>query len=114
MLAFAFGPDWIWVLLVVVVLFGGSQLPKLAKNTGEAMKELRKAHEEASGPGAPVVSQPVAPGAPASAVPAPQVVGPVPSPMRPVPVPPTAAAPVATQLVSRPAVAAEPGATRSP
>ncbi len=48
MVANIFGTDWLWVLLVVVVLFGGSQLPKLAKNAGEAMKEFRKAHDEAS------------------------------------------------------------------
>lgn len=48
MIAYAFGSDWIWVLLVVVVLFGGSQLPKLAKNAGDAMKEFRKAHDEAA------------------------------------------------------------------
>lgn len=48
MVADIFGMDFIWVLVVVVVLFGGSQLPKLAKNAGEAMKELRKVHDEAS------------------------------------------------------------------
>lgn len=56
MIAYAFGSDWIWVLLVVVVLFGGSQLPKLAKNAGDAMKEFRKAHDEASSTG-PVAGQ---------------------------------------------------------
>jgi TatA/E family protein of Tat protein translocase len=34
--------DWYWILIALVVLFGGSQLPKLAKNTGEALKEFRK------------------------------------------------------------------------
>ena len=33
----------IWVIgIVLIVLFGGSQLPKLAKNLGQAQKELRK------------------------------------------------------------------------
>ncbi len=40
--------DWYWILIALVVLFGGSQLPKLAKNTGEALKEFRKAHSDAS------------------------------------------------------------------
>lgn len=31
------------VLVVVVLLFGGSQLPKLAKNLGKAQKEFRDA-----------------------------------------------------------------------
>ena len=35
------------VALVVVVLFGGSQLPKLARNVGTAGKEFRKAQAEA-------------------------------------------------------------------
>lgn len=39
--------DWPWILAVVVIVFGGSQLPKLAKNAGEAMKEFRKATNEA-------------------------------------------------------------------
>jgi sec-independent protein translocase protein TatA len=40
--------DWPYILIAVIVLFGGSQLPKLAKNAGEAMKEFKKAHEEAT------------------------------------------------------------------
>lgn len=34
------------VAIVVVVLFGGSQLPKIAKNLGAAQRELKKAMEE--------------------------------------------------------------------
>ena len=30
------------VLLVVLVIFGGSQIPKLARNLGQAQKEFRK------------------------------------------------------------------------
>lgn len=40
--------DWPYILIAVIILFGGSQLPKLARNAGEAMKEFKKAHEEAS------------------------------------------------------------------
>ncbi len=35
------GPEWIIILVVVLVLFGGSQLPKLAKNLGKAQKEFK-------------------------------------------------------------------------
>lgn len=35
------GPEWIIILIVVLVLFGGSQLPKLAKNLGKAQKEFK-------------------------------------------------------------------------
>jgi sec-independent protein translocase protein TatA len=54
---FSGGDDLIVILVAVVVLFGGKQLPKLAKNTGEALKEFRKAKTEAeAGQGAPVVA----------------------------------------------------------
>ena len=47
-LANIMGSDGIIVLVVVlVVVFGGSQLPKLARNVGTAGKEFRKAQEEA-------------------------------------------------------------------
>jgi sec-independent protein translocase protein TatA len=35
------GPEMIIVLVVVLVLFGGSQLPKLARNLGKAQKEFK-------------------------------------------------------------------------
>jgi sec-independent protein translocase protein TatA len=35
------GPEWFIVLAIVVVLFGGSQLPKLARNLGKAQKEFK-------------------------------------------------------------------------
>lgn len=41
------GPGELWiVLLIVLVLFGGAKLPKLAQNLGESMKEFRKATKE--------------------------------------------------------------------
>lgn len=47
-LANIMGTDGIIVLVVLlVVIFGGSQLPKLARNVGSAGKEFRKAQEEA-------------------------------------------------------------------
>jgi TatA/E family protein of Tat protein translocase len=36
------------VLLAVVLLFGASRLPKLARNLGEAGKEFRKAQDDAA------------------------------------------------------------------
>jgi sec-independent protein translocase protein TatA len=38
MFAFLDGPELIIVAVIVLVLFGGSQLPKLAKNLGQAQK----------------------------------------------------------------------------
>jgi sec-independent protein translocase protein TatA len=36
------GPDILIVLGVIVVLFGGSQLPKLARSLGSAKKEFER------------------------------------------------------------------------
>lgn len=41
MLAFLDPPEIILIIVVVLVLFGGSQLPKLAKNLGKAQKEFK-------------------------------------------------------------------------
>ncbi len=42
MLSFLDPPEIVLVLVVVLVLFGGSQLPKLAKNLGKAQQEFKK------------------------------------------------------------------------
>lgn len=36
------GPEWIVVLGVLVLVFGASQLPKLAKSLGQAKSEFEK------------------------------------------------------------------------
>ncbi len=46
MLAEILGPDILIVLVVILVLFGGSQLPKLARGLGSAQKEFKKGLEE--------------------------------------------------------------------
>jgi sec-independent protein translocase protein TatA len=48
MIANIFGPDLgIVVVVILVVLLGGSQLPKIARNVGMAGREFRKAQQEA-------------------------------------------------------------------
>ena len=48
MTANLFGPDLgIVVVVILVVLLGGSQLPKIASNVGTAGREFRKAQQEA-------------------------------------------------------------------
>jgi sec-independent protein translocase protein TatA len=42
MFAFLDPPEIILILVVVLVLFGGAQLPKLAKNLGKAQKEFKE------------------------------------------------------------------------
>lgn len=39
-------PELIMVAVVILVLFGGAQLPKMARNLGQAQRELKKAMEE--------------------------------------------------------------------
>jgi sec-independent protein translocase protein TatA len=41
MLSFLDPPEIILIIVVVLVLFGGSQLPKLAKNLGKAQQEFK-------------------------------------------------------------------------
>lgn len=53
------GPELIIILVVVLVLFGGSQLPKLAKNLGKAQKEFKEGMGEGEAPAPP--AQPPAP-----------------------------------------------------
>jgi len=72
-----FGMDGIIVLVVVVlVLFGSTQIPKLARSLGSAQKEFKKGLDEGSsedGKGTPAVAQ----AAPPAAVP------PAPAPVAP-------------------------------
>jgi len=47
MIAFVLGGPELGILLVIVlVLFGGSQLPKLARNLGKAQKEFKDGLDE--------------------------------------------------------------------
>ncbi|HWS47789.1 MAG TPA: twin-arginine translocase TatA/TatE family subunit [Acidimicrobiia bacterium] len=46
MLAEIIGPDILIVLVVILVLFGGSQLPKLARGLGSAQREFKKGLED--------------------------------------------------------------------
>jgi sec-independent protein translocase protein TatA len=44
-------PELIIVLLLVLLLFGGSRLPRLARSFAEAQRELRKSQrDEVAGP----------------------------------------------------------------
>jgi len=45
-LAEIIGPDILIVLVVILVLFGGSQLPKLARGLGSAQREFKKGIDE--------------------------------------------------------------------
>lgn len=42
------GPEWIWVVLAVLVVFGASRLPLIGRNVGQGIKEFRKGVKEAA------------------------------------------------------------------
>jgi sec-independent protein translocase protein TatA len=80
-----FGVDGIIILVVVVlVLFGSTQIPKLARSLGSAQKEFKKGLDEGSAddpqtgakaaPTPPAAVSPPAPAAPPAAPPAPPAV----------------------------------------
>ena len=39
-------PELLIILVVILVLFGGAKLPKLARSLGQAQKEFRSGQEE--------------------------------------------------------------------
>ena len=46
MFAFLDGPE-LWIVLgIIVLVFGGSQIPKLARSLGQAQKEFKKGLSE--------------------------------------------------------------------
>lgn len=48
LLAFGFpsGPEWILILIIVLLLFGAKKLPELARGLGLGIKEFKKASKE--------------------------------------------------------------------
>ena len=60
--------EMVIVLVIVLVLFGGSQLPKLARNLGKAQKEFKDGVAEAEKPdtAASKDAPPAPPAAPSS------------------------------------------------
>lgn len=46
------GAEWIIILIIVLLLFGGRKLPDLASAVGKSIREFRKASEDADDPDA--------------------------------------------------------------
>jgi sec-independent protein translocase protein TatA len=42
------GPEWIWVVVVIAVIFGASRLPAMGRNVGLGLKEFKKGIADAS------------------------------------------------------------------
>jgi sec-independent protein translocase protein TatA len=40
------GLDWVWILLIVLVIFGGKKLPDLARNLGKGLSQFKKGLNE--------------------------------------------------------------------
>ena len=40
------GPEWLVILLIVLLLFGAKKLPQLARGVGKSMGEFKKAKSE--------------------------------------------------------------------
>ena len=39
------GGEWLWIVLAVIVLFGGKKIPELAKGIGKGIREFNDAKE---------------------------------------------------------------------
>ena len=40
------GFEWLWIVLVVIVLFGGKKIPELARGLGRGINEFKRAKNE--------------------------------------------------------------------
>jgi sec-independent protein translocase protein TatA len=58
MFAFLEGPELIIVLAIVVLVFGASQLPKLARSLGQAQREFKSGLGESPAPAEVPVDRP--------------------------------------------------------
>ena len=36
------GLDWVWILLIILIIFGGRKLPDLARNLGKGLSQFKK------------------------------------------------------------------------
>jgi sec-independent protein translocase protein TatA len=123
-LAMIEGPELIIVLVVVLVLFGGAQLPKLARGLGEAQREFRRGlHDLGGGPDPKRFNE--GPAQPSEPAPAPQAQA-APAPPTPVvpapvghlhaPVPQIKTAPAGSnhRTAATPAIAPAPSSQQAP
>lgn len=87
-------PELIVVLIIVLVLFGGAKLPKLAKSLGEAQREFKKGSDDGAAPS--TAEDTVTPTPPAAVAPPAAVIPPAAAPPAAVIPPPAAAPPAVT------------------
>ncbi len=39
------GGEWLWIIILVIVLFGGKKIPELARGLGKGIREFNDAKE---------------------------------------------------------------------
>jgi sec-independent protein translocase protein TatA len=59
MLAAIEGPDILIVLAVVLLLFGSTQIPKLARSLGSASREFKRGQDHEQPPDVPTTAEPL-------------------------------------------------------
>ena len=60
------GGEWVLILLVLLLLFGGTKLPALARGLGQSMKEFKKAARDDEPTPTPPKEEPKKPEPPAA------------------------------------------------
>jgi len=40
------GGEWLWILIIILLLFGSAKLPALARGLGQSIKEFKKAQRD--------------------------------------------------------------------
>lgn len=46
-------PELLIILLIILLVFGGTKLPKLARSLGQAQREFKAGTDEVNGPNGP-------------------------------------------------------------
>jgi len=45
LVSFPSGGEWLWIILAIIILFGGRKIPELAKGLGKGIREFNDAKD---------------------------------------------------------------------